>query len=220
MPPQASDAYVCLHLLVTAYESGPFVRRQGALRSGPVRWERLFDELEAAAADGDRLDHVAEVADRTRRERARIHLADRLLGAEGDSVELRVVGAGTVRGPVRRVGGQWVLLGARNGSRNEVLVPVSAILTASGVGRRAVTRPSSSVASRLGLGHVLREMSRDRSIVHLVLVDGHQITGMIDGVGADHLDVVPRMPGEPLVDGARSAAVIAFRALATVSRAV
>lgn len=184
-----------------------------------MRWERLFDELEAIAADAGRLDHRAEVADRTRRERARIQLVDRLLGAEGVLIELRVTGAGQVRGLVRRVGGHWVLLGLDDGPHREVVVPIGAVLAASGVGRRAVTRPASSVASRLGLGHVLRGMSRDRSTVQLVLIDGHRVTGMIDGVGADHFDVVSRLPGEVHIDGARSATVIPFRALATLSRA-
>lgn len=186
-----------------------------------VRWERLFEELEASAAETDRLDHGAEIADRTRRERARIQVVDRLVAAEGTVIELRVLGAGTVRGLVHRVGGQWVLLTADNGSRTEVVVPCGAILTASGLGRRAMPRSPSSVASRLGLGHVLRGMSRDRSTVRVVLVDGEPVAGTIDGVGADHLDVVPRLPGEATVDGApRAAAVIPFRAIATLSRAV
>src|SRR5699024_5759577 len=118
-------------------------------------------------------------------------------------------------------GSQWVLLSVDDGARREVVVPLGAILAAVGMGRRAVSRPPSSVASRLGLGHVLRGMSRDRSIVQVALVDGHVVTGMIDGVGADHLDVTPQMAGEPPVGGLTAGAVLVpFRAMATVSRAI
>lgn len=186
-----------------------------------VRWDRLFDELEASAAEADRLDHRAEVADRTRRERARVQLSERALAAEQTTVELRVSGVGSVRGVVSRVGGQWMLLSVDDGARREVLVPLGVILAATGMGRRAVSRPPSAVASRLGLGHVLRGMSRDRSIVQVALVDGHLVTGVIDGVGADHLDLTSQVPGEPLAAGATASAVLVpFRAMATVSRAI
>lgn len=186
-----------------------------------MRWERLFEELEASAAEADRLGHHAEIADRTRRERSRVQLMDRLLAAEGTEIELRIAGAGVVRGIIHRVGGQWVLLTAPDGTTSETVVPTAALLAVTGLGRRAMTRPPSSVASRLGLAHVVRGLSRDRSTVALVMIDGHRVWGAIDGVGADHLDLTPRVPGESPNDAvSRPALVVPFHAVATITRTV
>ena len=63
-----------------------------------MRWERLFDDLEAQAAEAEHASLGPEVADRTRRELARVRLADRFRAAVGRRVTLVVAGVGQVTG--------------------------------------------------------------------------------------------------------------------------
>jgi diacylglycerol kinase family enzyme len=65
---------------------------------GAVRWDELFGDLEAQWQAQLRRELDAEVADRTRRERAAIALADRL-AAQGR----RVVGVALVDGTLSAV---------------------------------------------------------------------------------------------------------------------
>lgn len=51
---------------------------------GRMRWDRLFDDLEAQLAAQTRLELDAEVAERTRTERSKITLGERVAGAVGD----------------------------------------------------------------------------------------------------------------------------------------
>ena len=55
---------------------------------GDMRWERLFDDLEAQLASDEAHDREAEIADRTRRERALIDLHARLLANVGARARL------------------------------------------------------------------------------------------------------------------------------------
>jgi hypothetical protein len=72
------------------------------------------------------------------------------------------------------------------------------------------------VESRLDLASVLRALARDRAVVRLVLTDGSAVTGTIDRVGSDFLDLA-----EHATDDARRAdAVTAVRAVAFSALAV
>src|SRR3954454_2638861 len=100
-----------------------------------MRWDDLFRDLEGqlAAAVGAELD--AEVADRSRREAARLALVDRARAAAGHPVVLRVAGAGAVEGRLVGVGREWLLLtdDVAASERRECLVPLSAVLSLSGL---------------------------------------------------------------------------------------
>lgn len=161
-----------------------------------MRWERLFGDLEAQFAASDAVELDAEVADRTRREVARLRLVDRLDAAIGDSVDLTVAGAGAVSGVLRRVGPDWALLEAP--SRPDALVRLAAVLTVRGLSVRA-REPGSEgpVLSRLSLGYALRGIARDRAPVVVVRRDGATSTGTIDRVGADFVDLAEHPLGEP-----------------------
>jgi hypothetical protein len=175
-----------------------------------VRWERLFDDLEAQLEAADREELSAEVADRTRREVAMVSLAGRLGSALGGRVELSVEGLGALCGVVRRVGKGWVLLDADPAP--DTVVAWTAILAVRGLPASAAPIDArGEVAARLDLGHVLRGIARDRTPVVIVLRDGSWLAGTIDRVGADFVDLAEHPADEPRraenVSGVRTLAV-------------
>lgn len=168
-----------------------------------MRWSLLFDDLEAQLAEVDRVELGLEVAEHVRAERGQVALADRLAASVGATVRLRVRGAGTVAGALVEVGSGWCVLqtsAAGPERRRPVLVALPAVSTLGGLPVRA-DRPATHAPRRLDLRHALRALSRDRAVVRLVDVDGADLTGTIDRVGLDHLDLadhpddVPRRPG-------------------------
>ena len=179
-----------------------------------MRWEELFADLEAQAAAEERAALESEIGDRTRLEAGRLHVVDRLRGAEraGSELVLTVRGAGRESGRVADVGRDWLLLAV---GPEEVLVALAAVETVVGLGPEA-TEPDSegAVAGRLGLGYVLRAIARDRSEVRLNTVSGAGLVGTVERVGADHLELTEHPPGEPRQRGAR--VLVPFSAVATV----
>lgn len=160
-----------------------------------MRWEDLFGDLEAQLAEAERAELAGEVADRSRRELARLRLVDRLRAVVDRPVEVTVHGAGRLVGRLVDVAPEWLLLEERGGP--STLVPLAAVLAVAGLGARAEDPTGEgAVVARLGLGVALRAVARDRSPVALVLVDGGVLSGTIDRVGADHLDLAEHAPGE------------------------
>jgi hypothetical protein len=169
-----------------------------------MRWDRLFDDLQAQLdADGQR-ELALEVSDRTRRERAQVGLHERFIAHRGLDIELRLVAGLLVSGRVADAGSDWLLVHDR-GDRGS-LVPFGAILTINGLGIRAAAGSGAATAKRFGLGYALRGLSRDRSVVSVADIGGSVMTGTIDAVGADALDL-----SEHPVDVARRAENIVAR---------
>lgn len=171
-----------------------------------MRWEGLFADLEAQLAREDAAQMDAEVADRTRREQATTRLADRVRAHVGRTLVVHLDAGSSATGEVVDTGPDWVLL--REGGRGQVLVPLSAVIGVSGLSR-SVAPPAGVVLSRLRLGHALRAVARDRSSVRLQLAGGEVLTGTVDRVGADHLDLAEH----PLGEQRRAGAVAAVRAV-------
>jgi hypothetical protein len=148
-----------------------------------VRWDELFSDLETQWEAQVRRELDAEVADRTRRERAAIALADRLAVQGGRVVGVVLIDGTLLNGQVQEVGQGWLLLSVVTGS---CLVPVAAVAGITGLERGAgVPTPGRS----FGLGYALRGLSRDRVAVTVVDVSGGVSTGTIDGVGRDFLEL-------------------------------
>ena len=175
-----------------------------------MRWERLFADLEAqydAAADAD---FIGEVADRSRREIALIPLADRFRSTEG-MAQVGVAGSDPVEGIVAGCGPDWVLLAGDSGG--ETLVPLGAVMWVRGLAPQAEAE-ASVLATRLGLAFALRGLARDRAEVTVTTRTGERLSGTIDRVGADFVDLAEHPPGEPRRAGAvRSTRAIPFDAL-------
>jgi hypothetical protein len=150
-----------------------------------MRWEALFADMEAQLAAGRLADVRADVAELARAERAAVTLAARLRASVGRPVRVRVGGPDVVEGVVLDAAAQWLLLATSPVRR--ALVPADAVVAVDGLAAHAAPE-AGAVESRLGLGHALRALARDRVAV-VVRTAGHDLTGRIERVGADHLDL-------------------------------
>ncbi|NHC43721.1 hypothetical protein [Motilibacter aurantiacus] len=179
-----------------------------------MRWEELFADLEAQLDAAERAEHESEVADRTRRELARIRLADRLRAAVGSAVTVTAAGGGVVRGRLADVGPDWLLL---QEDGRDALLPASAVTGVVGLpGRAAAPLPATAVAGRLTLGNALRGLVRDRATVRVTTVDGRSWTGTLDRVGADFVDSSEGTPEEARAGQPRTVQSVPFTALAVI----
>ena len=171
-----------------------------------MRWERLFADLEARLEAEEHAGAEAEVADLVRAERARLAIRDRLQAHVGEPLTWSfVTGDPALTGQLLDVGADWVLVGAANG---ELLIPISAVQSIAGLSR--FTAPEAGeVARRLGIGVILRGLSRDRALVRVRLRGDQRVIGTIDRVGADHFDVAVHPDDEPR----RARAVLEVRCL-------
>jgi hypothetical protein len=149
-----------------------------------MRWERLFEDLEAALREQELRERQAEVADRTRHERGQVTFAARLLGHHG-TVELVLRNGPVVRGRLADHGADWLAVIDDAGWHR--LIPLAAIVQAGGL--TATVAPAPALARRFPLSSALRALSRDRCPVQVDDVLGRVVTGTIDAVGADYLEL-------------------------------
>lgn len=176
-----------------------------------MRWERLFDDLEGELAAAEAAERYAEVAERSRLELGQVTWTDRLAATEGP-VRLDVRGAGGLLGRVSTVGDGWLVLQGPP----IALVATGAVLAVEGLGRDARPAAVHDVARRLSLSSALRRLARDRSPVHVTLVDGRRLVGTVDAVAADHLDLAEHPVDVPR----RARAVTRVRSVPMASLAV
>lgn len=190
-----------------------------------MRWEELFADLDAEFEALESAELAAEVSDRTRRELARIRLVDRLRAVEGGPIAA-TLGAfddgQTVTGQLLDVGPDWMLVG-RADIPFEVLIPLTAVSSLTGL-RSGAAEPGSEghVRARLGLAHVLRGIARDRAPVRLgIRGGGPALTGTIDRVGADYLDLAEHATDEPRrASSVQAQRTVPFTAILFVQRAM
>ena len=177
-----------------------------------MRWELLFADVEAQLAAAERAEIDAEVAERTRAEWARVQLADRLRAAVGAPLQIVLTGGHRVRGTCADAATEWVVV---RDDVAQVLVPLPAIASVTGI-TSSVAPAAPEVLRRLGLGHALRVVLRDRRSVRLVTHAG-VLTGTVDRVGADHLDLAEHPADEPRRPRAvRQVSTVPFTALQAV----
>jgi hypothetical protein len=179
-----------------------------------MRWEGLFADLEGQFVADARRELDDEVAERTRRERALVTLADRLAGCLGTPVRLTLPAGLRVSGDLVDLGKDWVLVRTDSTAR-EVLVPSTALMTVSDLGQRP---DHARAARRFGLGYALRVLSRDRATVMVTVAGGGSVVrGTIDAVGADHLDVAEHAEEVPRRrENVTGVTTVPFAALVTV----
>ena len=179
-----------------------------------MRWDRLFDDLEAQLASDEAIDRAAEIADRTRRERSLVDVHARLLANVGQSwpggsADSRCWHELWTSGPTGS-------LAAATPSR-PLLLRLDAVRSVSGLRRGAHT--PSIVARRVTLALALGAVSRDRAPVEVRDVEGRVLVGTIDVVGSDHLEVAEHAGDEPRrTANVTAVTLVPFSALAWVRR--
>lgn len=167
-----------------------------------MRWEQLFADLDARFDELADAELLAELADRQRVAVGAVLLTARLGGAVSRPIRLRTTSAGAVTGTLRQVGPDWVLVQEAPG--REALVNLGAVTVVEGL-TTATGRPPAGIALRLNLRHMLRGIARDRSPVVVSVpgsstteggARGTDISGTIDRLGADFVEVAVHAPWE------------------------
>lgn len=191
-----------------------FDGRAACTYRGLMRWDALFNDLESQLQAAAAAVQESEIRDRTRSEHARLSLTQRLLGQLGRTVSVSTRGGRTVVGILTNVGAEWIALAVEGRS---VLVPRWSLQSLRGSGR-AVGQPLGGVGATLGLGSVLRALSRDRVQVAVWLsAPQMRYAGVIDRVGTDFLELGLVASGdERRAVNVREALTLPFAAVDTV----
>jgi hypothetical protein len=183
-----------------------------------MRWQLLFADLRAQFDAEEAAEDRVAGASRARAEMGAVELVQRMRGSIGMSLTLRCRGAGPVVGTLTDVGVDWLLLEDEQG--RSILVASATVSAVAGLGRRTAVEERGAVRARMDLRWVLRGLTRDRSAVQVILDDGAVLTGTLDRVGADHVELAEHPADVPRraeavngVSAVRIAAIVVVRTL-------
>lgn len=175
-----------------------------------MRWENLFDDLESQLEQELSSEDLDLQAEEERLRLGRLSLRERLLSlhdsTKGGEYSIRVdIGGLHLKVRPTAFGKDWMAARLIDESTREtqVVLPLRAIdgivmsraLSLSSLAV-APAETASSLSARLGLTFVLRDLSRRRSELDLVLSSG-TVHGTIDRVGRDHVDLAEHEAGTP-----------------------
>jgi hypothetical protein len=200
-----------------------------------TRWERLFAGLEARFDELAEANEIAERADRERVAVGSVTAAQRLAGAIGAPVRIRLAGGAMIGGHLRAMGADWLLVAEAAG--RECLVCWRSVIAVEGI--TAATGPElTGVQRRLDLRRALRGLARDRAPLVLALAGWRagmaagtfaassaqdpvaEVIGTIDRVGADFVEVAVHAAWEPRRSGTvRAVALVPLDAVVLVRSA-
>jgi len=184
-----------------------------------MRWQQLFGDLQAQFEAEETAAEQAESASRTRAEVGALGIGDRLRGALGSPLVLGCLGAGPVAGVLVDVGADWLLL-EDDGARQTLVASAGRAPTP--IGRRTIVDESAGlVRARLDLRRALRGLARDRSAVQIVLDDGSVLSGTLDRVGADYVELAEHPADLPrraeAVQGVRAVVIAGIAVVRTIT---
>ncbi len=164
-----------------------------------MRWDNLFDDLESQLEQELGAEDVDLLAEEERLRLGRLTLRDRLraMSAADESIRLILADGTRVAMAIGAFGRDWIAGEISGEGHRSVscVIPIAAIAgclpthgqTAASVG--GAPEPGvASLASRLGLQFVLRDLCRRRAAVN-IRTTGGLLHGTIDRVGRDHFDL-------------------------------
>lgn len=130
--------------------------------------------------------------DRERFAQGSVTAVERLRGALG--VRIRVsTRMGRLAGELVQLGHDWMLLEESPG--RELLVPIVSMMTVDGLTAQTGST-ATGIGSRIDLRFALRGLARDRSSLSVFTVSGVEVSGTIDRVGADFIELAQHAPWE------------------------
>ncbi|WP_345751159.1 hypothetical protein [Microbacterium rhizophilus] len=186
-----------------------------------MRWERFFDDLEDQLAAEWEAERAALESEAERLRLARVDLRARLIGLAHDAegpVTLELADGLAVEVRIAAVGADWIAAPESEGAQRLLLAPIPAIrgIQAAHGDLLRSARPAENtdrLAERVTFALALRDLARRRVGVAVGVAaadgSGRVLTGTVDRVGADHLDLALHDAGAPR----RSADVRAYRML-------
>ncbi|WP_307425609.1 hypothetical protein [Pseudarthrobacter defluvii] len=160
-----------------------------------MRWDALFNDMESQFAEADRLALDSEINERTRAELVGLPLEHRLRAAVGYRIGVHLLCGESAHGELRHAGADALVL---DEDQHQVLIPYAAAARYVGLGRHALPE-NSPVRRSIGLAHSLRGLARDRTELSVTLGGGAaavRLSGVIDRVGRDYIDLASVSPGE------------------------
>jgi hypothetical protein len=177
-----------------------------------VRWDNLFDDLEGQLEQELRAEERGLAVEEERLRIGRLGLRERLVGVvesrprrDDYSLRITLVTGDLVRVRPVAIGRDWISGDVRDGSLADVqcILPFSGIagvgLDAQQTGHSLAEQPpprAGSLAAKLTVSFVLRDLGRRRTSVEIVTAAG-AVTGTIDRIGRDHLELAVHERGEP-----------------------
>lgn len=189
-----------------------------------MRWDHLFDDLESQLEHELGAEEIDLLAEEERLRLGRLSMRDRFhalmpTAVVGTPLRLLLTDGTRLALAIGAVGRDWVAgeLVREGATASSCVVPLAAI---SGCFPDAAQSAASiapdvqggsgvaSLASRLGLPFVLRDLCRRRAALHIT-TPREQLHGTIDRVARDHLDLAEHEHGLPR----RGSAVTAVRML-------
>jgi hypothetical protein len=180
-----------------------------------MRWQQLFADLQAQFEAEEAAEDRVTGASRARAEMGAVDLVQRLRGSVGLPLTLRCRGAGPVAGTLIDAGVDWLLLEDEQG--RSILAAGAAVRSVTGLGRRTTVEEGGVVRARMDLRWALRGLARDRSAVQLVLDDGGVLTGTLDRVGADHVELAEHPADVPRrAEAVQGVSAVVIAAIAVV----
>jgi hypothetical protein len=156
-----------------------------------MRWDELFADLEGQLEHGLGAEEREAELEEERLRIGRATMRDRVAAIGAEPLRVRLVDGSQAEVVPRTVGRDWVS-GDLVGSTAQVVLPLHAVAallpTAAQLDRSLEPVSLGTVTDRIGLAFVLRDLARRRRTLQLT-TSGGVLSGTIDRVGRDHLDL-------------------------------